>query len=160
MVERKAKQWSDLGFEDRLAEARRKVRELVVIDIRKNGVLSAQAKNNNIRVMMFQNSEYGEESVTNLLPPNSRQFSYIMDMLKREDILTKQDLINKVPDNSEGIAGGLGKIHILRAKFIIAMRDLAIAEMSKVSQIPPQTPQSIMRRWRLSQTDSFGGVKN
>lgn len=148
MVEKDAKQSNDLGFEARLAEAKRKVRELVVIDIRKNRVLSIQEKNHNIRVRIFQNGEYGEESVTNLLPPNSRQFSSIMDMLIKDDILTKQDLINNVPDNSEDIAGSLGRIDTLRAKFIIAMRDLAIVETSKVSH-PLQSPQSIMRGPRL-----------
>lgn len=109
--------------------ARRKIQELVDSGIERRGVLADSVMSDNERKRKRGNDRHGAEYVGNLLPPNCRQFAHIINNLQREHINTKGDLI-KVFDISR-----LRNVGDFRAKFIVAMQDLAIAEKSQVPQM-------------------------
>ena len=123
--------------EEKVAEARRKIQELVDADHRSHRPFHT-IRGYNVEIKRLENARYGDQSITNLLPSNSRQFlSIIMNLLVQQGIRTKQDLIYQLTDNVEEI-GSLDGLDPFRAKVILAMRDLAIAEMSQIPKKPLQ----------------------
>lgn len=113
--------------ENEVAEAKRKIQELVNSDIERNGPLSTSALRENMRLSMYKNNYYGTEFLGNLLPVHSRQFGSIVRLLGRQKIETRSELVSV--DLNE-----LRQVGNLRAGFILAMRNLAIAEMNQASQ--------------------------
>jgi len=68
---------------------------------------------------------YGDQSITTLLPTELMwDFNNIINPLLRGEIRVKQDLVNSSKRKITSIRG----VGPVRSKFILAMRDLAIAE--------------------------------
>ena len=104
------------------------IKQLVDEDIGKNGPLRAKVTKTNYKTWELHSDKYGQESVTNLLPISSRQFGAIIPLLIRHGMHTKQELVEKLPDDIQRIRNKLRGVGPYKAKFILAMRDLAIAE--------------------------------
>lgn len=113
---------------DEVAGARRKVQKLVDSDIERHGLLSVGILRDHIEKRKAGNDHCGAEFVGNLLPSNCRQFTHIVNILGRNHIVTKSNLIGL--SDVKRLRG----IRHLRGEFILAMRDLAIAEKSQIAQ--------------------------
>lgn len=116
---------------DEVVMARRKLQELVDSDIEKNGPLSGNTLLWNMKIISRAgNDKYGAEYMGNLLPVNCRKFATIVNLLERAQIHTKSQLIGL----SDFDIRELKNVGPEKASYILAMRELAIAEMKQASQ--------------------------
>lgn len=127
---------------ENVQDATRQIKQLVNEDISKNGPLTAKVTKTNYKTWELHSDRYGQESVTNLLPISSRQFGPIIPLLIKRGIHTKQELVEKLPDDIQSIRNRLRGIGPYKAKFILAMRDLAIAEIRDTTSPTSNHPQT------------------
>jgi hypothetical protein len=106
--------------------ARRKIQDLVDRNIERRGPLSGSIFLDHEGLKRHGNDRHGADFVGNLLPTSCREFAWIINGLGREKIRTKDDLIRS---NNKKLRGAAE----VRTNFILAMRDLAIAEKSQVT---------------------------
>ncbi len=111
-----------------VAQARARLQEIVQQDESLHGGISEQLRKSNLEIQ----EESPDDSVWRLLPPEYRRFSATMNVLMRNKIETKDQLMalpkstKKRPgENAWGFRKGLG---VAAIPVILAMRNLAIAE--------------------------------
>lgn len=123
-------QESQEGLSDDIIQAKKKIVEVVS---NYNKPYSKRYSPTYLQYYADQNSLYqkwhmghfGDQSVTTLLPVELMwNFAYIFKPLLRSGVRVKQDLAS-LPEEEIALIRGVGRI---KTEFILAMRDLAIAE--------------------------------
>jgi len=114
---------------DQVVAARRKIQEMVDMNIKENGPVSVGVSLHNEKIYRERIDFYGKGYIGSLLPRNSRLYRTIINCLAWNKIMTTSDLI-KISDP----LGQMKRVGKKRASVILAMRDLAIAEKNQASQ--------------------------
>ena len=95
-------------------------------DRRNRGPISANTLKRNENIKNNWYKRYGDESVANLLPTNSRYFGAVINVLIKASIHTREDLAKRPLRNRK-----LKHAGPFLMSFILAMQDLAVAEMNQ-----------------------------
>ena len=126
-----------LEEEKNVVGAKKKMDKLVAAANRRSrGGCSHHTSEANESIKKREEELCGKQSVTDLLPAKFVLFNSVIKPLARKGIRTKQELIDTPPENFIKFR----YVGDLKSQFMIAMRDLAIAE--KRAQSPKQLPFS------------------